>query len=739
MNTVIELLDYFPIVIGLGGLAGIVCLCIAIFYYPDVLDRYLAQFKLRTVLMILCFILTIPFSLVLLANVLGITSEGLLYNPKVEPSGLSWAVFHIFSDPGSLSYAATPKDRLFATIAAMLGILLMNGFLVSTILGYYDRHVQGWINGGVRYNLKRTPHILILGGHDSIISIIREIKNKKEFQKAKRIVIMTSRDIPEFRSYLQSVLSRQELKTIILYHGSRTSTEDLNSLHLTNTTILATYVVGEGTPIYEEPAHDSQSLESVKLIAQKCKDRKNRLNCYMMFEKQATYATFQLANFSEDIKANLVFEPYNYYEMWAQQIIAQPNGSTYKAVDQITTDNGEVKEWIHKDSRLSPHIIILGMERMGLAIAQEAALCCHYPNFKHTKITLIDRNADKQMQHFINRAPSLFELSKWSFWDTKKTDGFIVNDNLKNIPENFQYSHLADGDSHFMDVDWEFIKGDIDEQKIVKYLESVSKEEDSIVSVFICLPSDNECLTAAVWLPSLLCKKAQQVLVQQELSYDMIEQLSTQTSGSESRYKNFVPFGKMESSFKQIFVDVPVAKKIYSKNYKQIHKAIGEGNRWQDINWVWDTLSPMERWSAIYSSHGWFTKFRTLGVPAGKIPSKELLTENFCKQEEEETPSRTLFGEVEHNRWVYERLLKVGECAMTDEIFIQYDWENLATQHKEEHNLTKKRIQNSFRREHLDICSLSLLKKVDPDSVAYDMRLERTALIYEALKEDFTA
>lgn len=730
------------IVLSLLGWGELILIC-GILYYAffkqNVLDRYLSKFNFLFLLFLLGFILIMPFFFILLAEECDIEKTDLI-DGNIKDSSLSWAIFHSFFDPGTLSY--TKGDgRIFTFFVVVFGVLLMNGFLVSTLVGYYERHVQRWQNGEVRYNFRKMPHVIILGGHNSVISVFREARDKKEFSKAKRFIIMTTRNIPEFRRYLQSILSQEEMETIILYNGSRTSVQDIQSLNISRKSVLATYVIGEGTPTEEEPAHDSQSLESVKLISKESGKRQNRLLCYMMFQKLATYNTFQLAAFKEEIKSKLIFEPYNYYEMWAQQIIACPDGRKYKAIDQKLDKDGNVSDWIHKDSDLFPHLIIIGMGRMGLAIAQEAALCCHYPNFKHTRITLIDKEADIQMRHFVNRAPSLFEISRWKYLDSHNSNLWKVSDKLHD-PEmcRYQYKHLSDTDTHFMDVDWEFIKGDIDERNVVDYLNLISKDNNSIISVYVCLPKDNDSLSAAVWLPVALCDRAQQVLVQQVQSYDMIEQLSTKFCGQESRYKNFVPFGKIESSFVQTYVDVPIAKKIYSKNYKQIKDCIEKKADWRNINWEWDELPPMKRWSAVYSSHGWFTKFRSLGVPAGSIPSKELLVKNFCKADDcdEETETRKLYGEVEHNRWIYERLLFVGESAMTDKTFAEIDWEILAMSDKDKHTEIKNGYKDCSLHEHLDICSLTLLKKVDPGAVAYDMRLERTAIIYDALIEDFS-
>ncbi|MBR7169051.1 MAG: hypothetical protein IKD17_01285, partial [Alistipes sp.] len=75
-----------------------------------------------------------------------------------------WGVYYHFVDPGNQDRASHQEGRLFAGIVALLGIVSLNGLLVSGLISAIDRRKERWMKGEVRYKRLKN-HIVIIGGH----------------------------------------------------------------------------------------------------------------------------------------------------------------------------------------------------------------------------------------------------------------------------------------------------------------------------------------------------------------------------------------------------------------------------------------------------------------------------------------------------------------------------------------------------------------------------------------------
>ena len=80
----------------------------------------------------------------------------------------------------------------------------------------------------------------------------------------------------------------------------------------------------------------------------------------------------------------------------------------------------------YEDDKHYVHLVVIGMTKMGVAMALEAAHLCHYPNCltakaPRTRITFIDENADRESGYFMNRYDVLFDLARWRYVDATKS------------------------------------------------------------------------------------------------------------------------------------------------------------------------------------------------------------------------------------------------------------------------------------------------------------------------------
>lgn len=118
------------------------------------------------------------------------------------------------------------------------------------------------------------------------------------------------------------------------------------------------------------------------------------------------------------------FTPFNFYEIWARRVLVKCSAESNGTIHYFPLDRGGISE----NSENYVHLVIIGMTRMGIALAIEAAHIAHFPNFKthrkKTRITFIDREARREMDFFMGRYRHLFDLSEARFMDCEQDKTF---------------------------------------------------------------------------------------------------------------------------------------------------------------------------------------------------------------------------------------------------------------------------------------------------------------------------
>ena len=253
--------------------------------------------------------------------------------------------------------------------------------------------------------------------------------------------------------------------TSFFYYGNRTSKTDIKDLYLN--TAKEIYVVGESIAD-DGQNHDAFNMDCLRLITSNLQippDKNERKNVYVIFENQITFSSFQFSDISADDKNKINYMPLNYYEMWAQKVFIN------QELDKDKSSKGdylplEGVEGIKYNDEKHVHLFIVGMSRMGIAMGIEAAHLAHYPNYEEkgirTKITFIDKNAVEEKDFFMGRFKELFMLSHWRYGNM---DGERMVWQEPHVPSDVD--HLG-GD--FLDIEWEFINGGIEQTPIQDYI-----------------------------------------------------------------------------------------------------------------------------------------------------------------------------------------------------------------------------------------------------------------------------
>lgn len=650
---------------------------------------------------VLVLVLLTPFIFALISLCCGQIGKGLVTGETAELTNPLWGAYYHFIDPGN-QHIAEGNTTWLATIIAICGVFLLNGVLISSIVGWIDKRKERYLQGLEPYQrfLKRKEHYVIIGGSDIVSGIVEQIfETPQKNGEMPYILIQTSNNVEDFRHKLFSGLDVEQQKHIIIRYGNRNVEQDIEKLYLNKA--LEVYVIGEETRTDDmESYHDTMNMKCLDLIYKNVKDntsfvkndKDNRLVCYFMFEYQTTFNVFQYSDISQDIKECINFKPFYYYEMWAQRVLVCKELENEANCEYLPLEG---IKGIKKDAEDQVHLVVVGMTRMGTALATQAALMAHYPNFVtkgiRTKITLIDENADKEKNFYIDRYDRLFALSNWSYKEMVRSES--GKDELKTVFTHtpVEFEHLG-GD--FLDVEWEFIQGSVAQLELQKYIEDCASKTHKM-TIAICKDEPSRCLAAALNLEWKIYDKAMQVLVYNRYDDALIEKLKNkEESEVYSPFKNKLKaFGMASKCFrKDILEDSDTLAKEFHKVY----------NKGQDV----EIEKLTDYWSNVYVSNTLWSKLRCVEIEKEEIKAED----------------KEILIKVEHNRWNVEKLIMSYRHLEKEE------------QDKAKEDKEKKRLKGEMA--HLYICSNKRLREIDEGAIFYDERIVENLI---RIKKDFEA
>ena len=609
-----------------------------------------------------------------------------------KPS-LGWSVYFHYMNTGNQG-SVDSRYIFWSTFLGVVGTIALNGLLVSFLVNIVDRRKEQWLKGEIRYGERQFDgHTIVVGGSEISIGIIKSIIERNNRNK---ILILTKDKVEKLRSSLKSAVGDDA--NIVIYHGDRTSTSDIAQLFVHRAGEV--FIIGEevNSKNDDESYHDTLNMKCAEIVghlAERREAERGKLKCHIMFEYQTTFAAMQIAKIDD---AKVKYAPFNYYENWAFNVFAGDRPADGDTTSYIPLDG----DGITQESKEFVHLIVVGMSRMGIALANTAAHIAHYPNFCEkdknpirTRITFIDINATQESQYYMGRFEELFKLArhrsyksgKWSDWE---------NDNLSAT----QNSHFG---NNFIDVEWQFMEGAVDSSEIRNYLIEATNEPNAKVTIALCLPEINRAVASAIYMPDVVYDKAQEVLVYQRNGGEIIHKISDsnfhyhnklRAFGMNDKCYNLSIMDEIRDIDNSLYGGYQIAKKRYEE-HKAEYVAPGKSKA-------------AKLWSNYYNIYAARTKFRScrpgIRVAEGNIAEfTESELEALCR--------------VEHNRWNVEQLLmryrpltekEIDEAKMTDA--------SMSNQRKEE-----------LKREgaHLNICPNEMLEKNDAGITIFDLELTK--------------
>ena len=581
-----------------------------------------------------------------------------------------------FSDDGKSIHGW----MLFASsITYVLGVFIFSGMIISVMTNAIEQRIRNHREGRLHY--LKSGHYVIVGYDDMVPSFISHIFNKDEDAY---ILILTAKDTAGIRERLLKSFSEQRMKHIIINYGHRTSTEYYKDIRLESAEEV--FVVGN----HSNAAHDAINVECVDSISRYLKDKEQkptRITC--VFKDLDTYAAFKTSEIFNEIKdLKIDFLPYNFYTGWAKQVFVKRFYRDFDNPGQEYRYPLVYGKGIKPDDDKYVHLVFVGTTNFAVAFAMEAANVLHFPNAdkRKTCITIIDVNADKEKDEFITRNRHFFEVQPYWYSDLTVAKTDKGKDAATPQTPNDEYVIFSSDDQAFLDVEFEFIKGNVFAKKVqdeISKWASEHKDDKQCLSIFLALADQRENFVMGMNMPDEVYDNEVPVFIRQnrsdnfvtnlrnedtkkegeKLAYSVVKNGELESKERDARYAHIYPFGMNETAFSADDHSLKRAKLINylyeTANYETykfqsilVLDAIPETKIWEEANAMWQKLSVALKWSNLYNSYTMRTKQRTLRTMRGLGIDDESRDYDTLSDYEVEQ-----LAIVEHNRWNVEKLL----------------------------------------------------------------------------------
>ena len=581
---------------------------------------------------------------------------------------------------------------LFASsITFLIGAFIFNGAIIGIITNSIERRVSNHREGRIHY--LKSGHYIIMGYDDMIASIITHIfeKNKKA-----NILILSAGESQYIREKLRKVFDEDVLERIIINYGHRMSKKYYKDIHLESAEQI--YIVG----LRSLQAHDAINVECVDSI---CKylngdgivGHPKRITC--VFEDLDTYAAFKTSEIFDEVnKLGIEFIPYNFYTGWAKQVFVKrfhkdldhPGEEIpYPAVFGRRNDEGKLVGIDVEDPRYV-HLVFVGTTNFAVAFAMEAAHVLHFPNFKEkgakTLITFIDKNADQEKDVFITRNRHFFEIQSYFYQDVSEDS---KNESRLRIRPTFfaEKNGYTEKDRDFLDVEFEFIKGNIFSTKVQSLISDWAKdhEKKQYLSIFLAQNDQDLNFAFGMNMPDAVYHNEVPIFIRQDRSDNFVSNLRKAdeavkyiakkntyfwVEGDElkkkvqgGRFAHIYPFGMNETAYSADEKSLERAKLInylyatakYDENKFQsvlVLDSMSSQQIWAEADREWRQLSVALKWSNLYNAYSLRIKLASLRAMRGL--ALDDTTQDTWPLSEDEAEA---LARVEHNRWNVEKLL----------------------------------------------------------------------------------
>ncbi|MBR4240383.1 MAG: hypothetical protein IKQ03_13405 [Prevotella sp.] len=579
-----------------------------------------------------------------------------------------------------------------SSITFVIGAFIFNGAIIGIITNTIERRVQNHREGHIHY--LKSGHYVVMGWDDMVPSIITHIFEK---DKDAYVLLMSAAEAEIIRERLRKVFSEEQIKRIIINFGHRMSKDYYKDIHIE--TAEQVYIVGKRSL----PAHDAINVECVDSICTYLKQpdvkgRPKRIVC--VFDDLDTYSAFKTSEiFGKVNDLGIEFVPYNFYAGWAKQVFVKGfhkdlDRPDEKIVYPAVYGNGFAegdKTALTKNDHHYAHLVFVGTTNFAVAFAMEAAHVLHFPNGNKmaTRITFIDLNADKEMGEFITRNRHFFEVQQHRYIDVSdeyKTGSYSSLPWQQPTMFNKERGYERFVDYDFLDVEFEFIKGDVFSESVQNLIcEWARDKKGQYLSIFLAMANQRQNFVMSMNMPDDVYDNEIPIFIRQDRSDNFVSDLReadeaikddpkkniytvviagelVEEKNKSGRYANIYPFGMNETAYSSDEKSLQRAKLInylyctmLPTGHFQSILALDAMSRETieiEADRHWKRLSVALKWSNLYNAYNIRIKLAILRATRG-LGQDDISRDTWPISDSE----AEMLARVEHNRWNVEKLL----------------------------------------------------------------------------------
>lgn len=566
-----------------------------------------------------------------------------------------------------------------SSITFLIGAFIFSGFIIGIITSTIDRRVKNYEEGNTFY--LKSGHYVIMGYDEIVPSIINYIQ---DLDPDAYILILTSAEAPKIREKLRKWFPAARMEKFIINYGHRVSMDIFDHIHLEGAKEI--FVAGN----HNKSEHDAINVESMDAIyryleSEKCRKGSclpGRITCF--FKDIDTYAAFKRADIFRKIeKLGIEFVPFNCRTGWATQVFVTRK---YHDLDNPGTEYSYPSLYgagISEDEDKYVHLLFVGTTNLAVAFAMEAANNLHFANGARikTRITFIDRNMDVEKDEFITRNRHFFEVQPYLYRDLTLQGQGVSEEELRG-----EYVRIRGKATGFLDVEFEFIKGDIFSLPAQDLVRSWALEhgKSQYLSVFMALADQRQNFVMGMNMPDEVYDRKVNLFIRQDRSDNFVTDLRNHdlsrreelppysivaetgeciSEPREGRYAHIYPFGMNETAFCHDETALRRAKLINflydTGDYTNLTfldeatlNCMPPQEIWTKAEEMWRKKPVAEKWSNLYNAYSIPVKLSTLRRMRGVSPDDASTDFNPLSNGEIEVIAR-----IEHNRWNVEKLV----------------------------------------------------------------------------------
>ena len=393
-------------------------------------------------------------------------------------------------------------------------------------------------------------------------------------------------------------------------------------------------------------SNDNAAIRRLKEEAEKYDDcNGKRLECYLVLNDLTSLWLLQTVGLPKKIENKVDVFATTKEDLLAKTLFVKlPNlPSEFPSLDRIP---------ISRESDTIVHLVIIGFSAQAEALALNAALVAHYPNYcrdcrLRTRITIIDDNIFDGRDRLTQRYIHLFDNSYYR----------TINLNDANPSCELHRPMYENQRKDFVDVEWEFVSGNVRNEAVRQKLKEWSSDNRQQLTIAICHSDFGRNDSDAFGLPEAVYQNNIPVFCHTEKN-DILH-LASQSSS----YQSIIPFNNDICTINTLRVLKRLAQRV---NYVYFHcfslapgepvtapSVINEGvleKLWTDVG------SLPKQYSNIFNAMTLGTKMHSIGHTSDDWKEYYALT----------LEEINILTEVEHNRWSVEELI-LGYRPVSDE------------------------------------------------------------------------